>query len=199
MSIIHDALKKIQQGQQTPPKNDETPLFASPIKPAEQEPPAIELSAPKKNKTTSALAVICALVFTIGALIFCYRQMNTYFPQLKRAAKSSFYKLIHKKEIPDFKTKAPQDLVPLAKITVNPPKPLSPSNVSTIATTAQHGLPVTLSIHGVMSNGSGTLVLINDSVYQEGDDVDGVKIVKISLNSITVINNGKEETIYVKN
>jgi hypothetical protein len=199
MSIIHDALKKIQQGQAAP-KTDETPLFASPIKPADQaEPPAIELSAPKKNKTTPVLALICAIAFTAGALVFCYKQMNTYFPQLKRSAKTSFYKLINKKEVPDFKTKAPADLVPLAKITVNPPKPLEPSNVSTIATTAQPSLPVTLSIHGVMSNGSSNLVLINDSVYQEGDDVDGVKIVKISLNSITVINNGKEETIYVKN
>ena len=49
-----------------------------------------------------------------------------------------------------------------------------------------------------MSNDTGNVALINDQIYQEGDSVDGVKIVKISLDSVTVINNGKEETISVK-
>ena len=48
-----------------------------------------------------------------------------------------------------------------------------------------------------MADDRGNLVLINDQVYQEGDEIDGAKITKINLNSITIINNGKEETISV--
>ena len=50
-----------------------------------------------------------------------------------------------------------------------------------------------------MSNGSSNVVLIDDKVYQEGDEVDGAKIVKINLDSITVNINGTEKTIFVKN
>ena len=50
-----------------------------------------------------------------------------------------------------------------------------------------------------MANTSGNLVLINDQVYQEGDTVDGAKIIKINLDSISVIVNGAEQTISVEN
>ena len=68
-----------------------------------------------------------------------------------------------------------------------------------VATVIAIWIGVYVVIHGVMANGSRNIVLINDQVYQEGDDVDGVKIVKINLDSITVNNNGKEQTIRVKN
>ena len=76
--------------------------------------------------------------------------------------------------VPDFKTRAPQDLKPLAQIST------------------------TLKIHGIMANATGNLALINDQVYQEGDEVDGAKIIKIDLNSITVNINGTDKTIAVK-
>ena len=56
-----------------------------------------------------------------------------------------------------------------------------------------------MDVHGIMSKGNSNLVLINDQVYQEGDEVEGAKIVKINLDSITILNNGAEETIHVKN
>jgi len=192
MSIIHDALKKIQQGQT--PKASETP--------------EVKTLPPRQNKIKPVLALLCAVVIILWSFGSFYKQLHAYFPKAKKLAKSSFYKLIHKEEIPNSKTKAPENLIPSAKLTVNPPKPLnppkpsspsSPTNLPAISNTLKPNVPQTLNIHGVMSNGPNNLVLINDQVYQEGDDVDGVKIVKISLDSITVINNGKEEKIRVKN
>jgi hypothetical protein len=192
MSIIHDALKKIQLtdrietlprvGQQT-----------------------ADRKSPTQNKIKSIFALGCAVVIAAASILYVYQQFQSNIPKIKNFAKKSFYQLIHKEELPAFKTKAPEDLVPLAKITVAPPKPSIstnapiPTNLPAIADTPKINAPVTLNIHGVMSNDTGNVALINDQIYQEGDTVDGVKIVKISLDSVTVINNGKKEIIPVKN
>jgi hypothetical protein len=235
MSIIHDALKKVQQGQ-APKANDKaatpppaeasassTYLYGTPEETAAThaaDMPVEHLALPK-NKARSILALLCAIAFIIGSFVFFYRQVNIYFPRMERSAKSWFYQLIHKKEIPEFQSKKPSDLIPLAKILVQQPSPapltvpaaasaatppVAPvaaatpvSAVPAVASIPPLTTPETLNIHGVMSNGKSNVVLINDQVYQAGDDVDGVKIIKVDLDYITVDNNGHEEKIKVKN
>ncbi len=55
----------------------------------------------------------------------------------------------------------------------------------------------TLNIHGIMSNPKGNLVLIDNGIYAEGDKVQDVQIVKITLDGLVVLRDGKEETIRV--
>lgn len=204
MSIIHDALKKVQQS--LTPKIDEAPvppsgttpkgstyLYASPppietLTPAKGE--SAHLKIPVQNKIKTILVFICAMLITGLSLWYIYLQFRQNIPQVKRFAKTSFYHLIHKEQLPDFKTRSPADLKPLAQLTINP---------STITPSTQAATPLTLNIHGIMSNARGNLALINDHVYQEGDDIDGAKIVKINLDSIMVNINGTEKTILVKN
>lgn len=210
MSIINDALKKAQQGLKLKADEQQT---ASPGAPSDASGPAsvsgpwsspspVRKAPPVKNKAKSILPLLCAIAFAIGAFAYLCKEVNVYFPQLQKKAKASFYKMIGKEEAPAFKAKPSQDLVPLARITVNSSKAANlpiPTNPLPGANAAATEVPVTLNVHGVMSNGSSNAVLIDDQVYQEGDNVDGIKIVKINLNSIEVINNGKEETIRVKN
>ena len=203
MSIIHEALKKVQDG--LTPKVEETTVDSSTTQNAAahlfETPLAIEtlpragqqtINPPTlmTNKIKSFFTLICAIVITVASALYIYQQFQNDIPKVKVLAKKSFYKLIHKEVPPDFKTKAPVDLKSLATLTINQ----SPSS-----STAKPLAPITLNIHGIMANASGNLVLINDQVYQEGDSVDGAKIVKINLDSITVINNGTEQTILVKN
>jgi len=221
MSIIHDALKKVQEGRN--PKPNTTPAQGagapeqtgsdyvysnSPEKQSEEKP--VEHLHYKRNMAKSILAFICALAISGGAFWFLYKQVGTYFPGFKGWAMTSINKLMNKKTLPSFKTRAVEDLKPLAKITLTPPNPsaaasqvtspASPSVNTAGATISQDiSAPITLNIHGVMSNGPTNLALINDQVYQEGDEIDGIKIAKINLKSITVIDNGKEKTIPVKN
>ena len=56
----------------------------------------------------------------------------------------------------------------------------------------------TLNIHGIMSNPKGNLVLIDNGIYAEGDKVQDIKIVKITLDGLVVLRDGKEETIRVE-
>ena len=53
----------------------------------------------------------------------------------------------------------------------------------------------TLKIQGIMADPKGNVALIDGKVYAEGDDIDGAKIVRISLDSIVISRDGKEETL----
>ena len=212
MSIIHDALKKVQKNisskageipvsQPNKDPNKPTPLFADTPIEDPGPPPEIEVlrsKPPVFRIIKSILAICCALAITGGAIWYIYQQFQNDIPHAQIAVKKTIYKLIHKEMHPDLKTKRPQDLKPLAQITINPALPAAPTTTTETASPAPSA--ITLNIHGIMSNatGTGNLALINDEVYQEGDSVGGAKIVKINLNSITVIINGQEETIHVK-
>ena len=182
MSIIHDALKKVQQG--LSPENQTASAYLY------EKPAEVETLPPMKNKIKSLLTLCCALAITLASVLYIYQQFQNDIPKVKNFAKKSFYKLINKEEPLAFKAKAPDKLKPLAQFTINPP---ASSKIT------KPPAPITLNIHGIMSNDTGNLVLINDQVYQEGDAVDGAKIVKINLDSITVNINGAEKTIFVKN
>jgi hypothetical protein len=209
MSIIHDALKKVQRGltpapkavnipepQATTAKNTSGYLYETPteieiLPPAEG--PAAVRKPPVKNIIKSILALICATAITAVSAWYIWQELRTGVPQVQTFTKKSINTLIHKinplTNTP--KPPAPVVLKPLAQITINPAAVKNPNEPKTA--------PVTLDIHGIMSKGTSNLVLINDQVYQEGDEVEGAKIVKINLDSITVINNGEEQTIHVKN
>ncbi len=231
MSIIHDALKKVQEKSgpkadttQSPPALTEPPKFESVFSdPPPRNPddvlPAIEHLPAKENKARSILAFLAAIAITIGSFVFCYAQLHTYFPKADRWVTEQFDQLVHKNKHPEAGPQTPKVLTPLAKITVLPPSPAqpaspvavtkplnptspgnapNPASLPAVSNTNPPTTPQTLNIHGVMSNGTSNLVLINDQVYQEGDEVDGIKILKINLNTITVLNNGQEEKIRVK-
>ena len=202
MSIIHDALKKVQRNlassksdktaspQQTENQQNTGYLYAAPavenLTPADQ--PAVGPKKSIQNKIKSLLAFICAIAIIVFAVRYALQQFHKDIPQVQKLAQKSFYKLIHNKNLPNFKTLTPAKPKPLVQITVNSP---------VVPNTHQAPVPLKLNVHGVMADGSANLALINDQVYQEGDEVDGAKIVKINLNSITVITNGKEKTIRI--
>jgi hypothetical protein len=208
MSIIHDALKKVQQGLNLKSKEEQPGPSPSPVNknPSayiyEEAPAAVETLSPAspktadqkppaKNKIKSILALACASLIIAASAFYIWQQFQSNIPQVQIFAKKSFDQLIHKKELPDFKTKPPEELKAMAQLTIDP----SAAKSSGSAKLA----PITLDIHGILANSTGNLVLIDDQVYQEGDVIDGAKIVKIDLDSIKIINNGVEQTIFVKN
>jgi len=204
MSIINDALKKVQQGlasktdvletiPSAPVKEISEHIFATPTvnKITETDQNITPEKPPIKSKIKSVYTNICivliTLAITIASFEYIYQQFQINIPQVQNLAKKSFYNLIHKKDL-DAKNKT-TDLKPLAQLTITP---------AATNSNAPKPIPITLNIHGIMANGDHNLVLINDQVFQEGDEIDGAKIVKIDLDSITIINNGIQQTILVK-
>ena len=205
MSIIHDALKKIQKTGDIAPGNAQKTPSSKAIEPAseifENPPSLVEIlhsppNQPAKTKSLnwknpqSIAIMIFAAMIAVGGILYICTQLQSNMPKVRVLAQKSMDKLTNKKPVPEFKTKTPESLKPLARLTIDP----STKNITNPAQSA----PITLNIHGIMSNSNGNLVLINDQVYQEGDLVDGAKITKISLDSITLLNNGVEHVISVK-
>ncbi|MBI3314651.1 MAG: hypothetical protein HYZ86_01740 [Candidatus Omnitrophica bacterium] len=141
MSIIHDALKKAQNGLQ-----DKTP------------PPPRPGGAKPLTVAPAVLILLAAAVLTAG---YVYRQG------------------------------APSP-VPYSSVPKIEPLPLLEPKAEPRPEHAD-----TLNIHGIMSDPNGNVVLIDNGIYAEGDEVQGVKIIKISLDGIVILKDGKEETIRV--
>ena len=127
MSIIHDALKKVQQGRT--PKADQTPIWAEPAKQTATKNAAQKPSIVKM--ITSLLAMLCAMAITlvVFSLIFQQFQKNMPnaqkwakdMPKVKKMAMTSLSQLIHKVPLPILKSPTSQEPKPLAQLTVAPP------------------------------------------------------------------------------
>src|SRR5208283_2086410 len=102
MSIIHDALKKVQQGRV--PKTDPTPIWADGTKQiatknAAQKPSIVKM-------ITSLLAMLCAMAITLVVFSLIFQQFQQNIPKaqkwakdiskVKKLAMTSFSQLIHK-------------------------------------------------------------------------------------------------------
>ena len=57
----------------------------------------------------------------------------------------------------------------------------------------------TLAVQGIMAQGTSNIALINNRIYEEGSEINGMKIVKINLNNLVVTQNGQEKTISMGN
>ena len=53
-------------------------------------------------------------------------------------------------------------------------------------------------MQGILAQGNRTLALINDKIYEEGDEIGNIKIISIESNSITILKDGKEERVRVR-
>ncbi len=168
MSIIHEALKKVQNGLQT--KVIETTPDA-----AVQMPPAPETGAAVQAQTPAATAAKPR-----GKLIFLLvLLMLTTF--------SAVY-LLYGNSLPPFKApnlsfpKVPHITLPSPKVFTKPAA--DPVN--------------SITLHGIMSDQNGNLALVNDKVYAEGGIINGAKIIKINTDSIVILKDGKEEKLLIK-
>ncbi len=170
MSIIHDALKRVQANLQkdrkhTAPTGTET---------SSQETSTAE--QPEQSRKLSPVLVIpLALIVLAGSAWFIYQQALPYFPQLKTMVPKDF-KGLKSFKLPE-KQKDPQPLVKVA---------LSSDNKNT------------LNVQGVLDNSGQSVALINGKIYEEGDTVSGVKILKIGVDVIRILRNGREEELKVR-
>ncbi len=170
MSIIHEALKKVQnnlQDKTSPPPRlgGAEPLTVAPAAGGTK-------GETKRGGNIVVLILLAAAVLTAGYLYWQGRPL----PSVPK-----------------------KDSLPSRQGGINatpaPVPPPEPKNETKPEPKPEHA--DTLNIHGIMSDPNGNVVLIDNGIYAEGDEVQGVKIVKISLDGIVILKDGKEETIRV--
>ena len=190
MSIIHEALKKVQASLHKQPS---VPVEGT----AGGQPPGEAIAEggssvnSKKPKSSSyflliflALTAAAALWFMGPSIIQSLSKNKTLLDLQKSMKKNPIF--------PD----SPKPAQPLAKII------LPPASESTAAEpknpSAGHSNPVVFNVQGVMTNKGSTVALINGKIYERGEDIGEAKILNIDTDAITILRDGKEETIRVK-
>ena len=204
MSIIHEALKKVQanlqgQTQQQPVEHisavAQPSAITLPVQAPETVPqpplqaPQQPLQRPTQNKKPShTLPVLAAMVILCGSLWFIYNQTIRYLPQILQLLPHGF------KTITLF-APAKNIAPPLVNKNI---QPLAQLTIPAATTTNNPAAPTVLNIQGIMANNGTAVALINNKIYEQGAEINGVKILNIGVKAITVLKEGKEETIQIQ-
>jgi|GEM_PF-4333777 len=201
MSIIHEALKKAQKTMGQKPLTNLTSL-AQKVNPQ-----------PKKQKSPWFLFIILILLITGGTIVLMSR---IHIVHQKQNPSGSSVKAPYAVVPLESKISTPQAAAASIKppiettSTLAPQQPLPKTTVPTQPSSAQEAPVSTLSdphlgpasaalnIQGIMTNNNHNVVLINNNIYDEGSIFDGIKILKINLDAITIERDGKEESIAIK-
>jgi len=183
MSIIHDALKKVQQNMQDKPNSSA----------AEQSAETIEVlpSAKKRLSVKNILLILLSIAVISLSIYFILLEINRQYPRLLPFNPSKI-------SLPALKrTQASKPLPHVAAAAA--PAPLSTPTTTSITDTPTAEKPAfVLTIQGVMASGNHHIALINNKVYEVGSIIDGRKIVEISLNAVTIEYEGKQQEIPIK-
>jgi hypothetical protein len=138
----------------------------------------------------------------VGSGLYIVSQIQKKNPQFLSKIKINTPLRLPKISFTKAKTNPPAK--PLAQISLpptNPPSP-TPNKDQTLNTiTPPNRAPtaaVVLNVQGVMASNNHNVVLINGNVYEEGNVINGVKILIINLDNITIEYAGKQEMIAVK-
>ena len=186
MSIIHESFKKLQLNRtlgQGPSKTPEPPM-----------PTLTPISSRDKSSPSPLwwaflmIMILVAAYYTLPAMT----SLKTMIPQTKHAALPSTAK--HMPVVPAAPSK------PLASIPVTgaPAAQASAGNAAATPTMESATPAEPLAINGVMASQGHNIALINGNIYQEGDEISGIKIVRIAVDAVTILRNGKEETVEVR-
>ncbi len=162
MSIIHEALKKVQQSMSIPQAKSEEMVEVLTV-PSPNIP----------NKRPSSLFLL-----TIGLIVLVGTGLYFSIP-----FRSSYLSLQSKPAV---------TARPNINVHTNTHPPVQAPNAPPVSLLALFNL------QGVMADGRHSVALINGNIYEEGALVNGARIIRIDLDSVTIERNGKQETISVK-
>lgn len=171
MSIIHQALKKVQAklGAGTPPSTDSQ----QPVNPTQ-----LAITDEQRQHIRLGLLIVLPLL-TVGALFFFYKQMA---PVIKQTTNINLPKN------------------PIALVAPSTPAPKAENKPIILTSITTHPVQNTsadttdIQLQGIMAQGNDRVALINNNVYQVGDLVNGMKIIAINEASVVIDDAGQQTT-----
>lgn len=195
MSIIHDALKKVQQ---TNNAGTPAPLapYQEPVQPPEQPKPQDKISIPL------LVAVICAIVAMVFAALPQLTPRKIAAPAAPAAVAQAPAAL--EKKQPDQKPAAAEPKPPssdtVSKAVANAvASPVIPALKPPAQKIIDPNDPLSsVQIEGVIDMDGKKAVLISGNVYEEGQTIYNRIITEITFDTLTVIENGQKRTLPIK-
>ena len=202
MSIINDALKKLQdQISHSNPKTDAiiqqtelTPAQQAGFQPIPLNNPHETYRAPeqktKESRLVLILGIMCLLIGLFAPIINKQSVILTLLAKLPKQNKITKTVPVAAKT-PVLKTITPKPVKkqePVSSLIKNLTAPISKPSANSQSR---------IIINGIMTRGQQNLALIDGQIYEEGEEVDGVKIIKITTKGATVLENGVEHSVKV--
>ena len=182
MSIIHDALKKVQAQTPGQPAVKQPQPTGPSIQP--QATPALTPDDTRRSLTILMAAVLTVAVIVILAVLFKVATDTTQHPGPMTPAVTPVQTPV---QTP---AQAPTQAPTQAAV----PKPQPPRKPAAPLTPAYNGLR----IEGIMDMNGKKIALINGNVYEEGQTVNSCLIEAITLESVTIIENGIKKVLPTK-
>ncbi len=157
-----------------------------------------DLNRKPKTKNYSWVLISVSLIIIGASISFMLSQIQNKFPGFRGGILFKFPARIHLSSTIAVKSviKPPVSVMgtvkSLAQVTIPAPQ-------STNAKSSK-SLPgsIVLDVQGVMADGNHNVALINGNIYEEGSIINGIKIIKINLNALTIERDGQQETIAVR-
>ncbi len=198
MSIIHDALKKVQQSR---PENMPGPAVSAPVQPRTPD----HANVTDKINIPLLVAAICAAIAMLFAAL----------PHVAARKPAAIIETAKPSIMPQPAPKTqPQTVMPffpsartlakaLAGAVAVPTVPSGAQDVSVKEPPPRNPIdpndPLgSLQIEGVLERGGKKTVLINGNIYEEGQTIYGRIIMQISFDELTVIENGRKRVLRIK-
>ncbi len=182
MSIIHDALKKVQ---------DKNAREAHAKSPAPTPPPAAQTTtsaAVTRPDRENRLVILLLGTLIIGILIFAIITNMPKRPTEQVIITASQIPITNRQPVPQL----PPAQKPLAATAPAPaPLPAQPK-------ASPEDPFAMLRVEGIMDmGGEKKVALINGNIYEEGQTIYGRIIAQITLDSVTIVDDGKKRTFPV--
>jgi hypothetical protein len=144
----------------------------------------------KESRLVLILGILCLLIGLFVPVVNKQSLIVVLISQLPKEAKSS--------KVMQTKTSA----VTVATVTPQPERKKEPinaliKNLTAPASKTSSKNQSRIIINGTMTRGEQNLALIDGQIYEEGDEVAGVKLIKITPKGVTILENGEERTVKV--
>jgi len=199
MSIIHDALKKVQyrleKKQPAAPAREAPPAPPQPRPAAERSKPVSPHPVETIRSNKMALVLLYVILISIGVLLILVFKLTDQNQPVPVAVSSAPVRVAVAQAKPAAAARVQQ---PVRTVT---PAPQPVASVTPAAESSPVRDPSVLELGGTMLMGSERVALINDDIYEVGSTVDGKKVTEILLAEVKLVDekDGSVTTLKVKN
>ena len=184
MSLINDALKRAQEAQ----RKDSPAYIVSPMRPNAPAPARMPMPRRKQRNFSWIMPVVIILLVLVAVFFMVMAMAERTVKTIVAAPEISTTQPVETAAAP-----APNPPAPTAVVATEPPPEVIGPAAIIVADVPK---PVII-LQGVVNDPKHPWAIVNGKTVYLGDNVEGMRVTKISRSSITLTGNGQTNIVYV--